>query len=180
MDWLQQIFERFLSVLPRIQQISPNKLGVRILFGKFVKILKPGWYIYWPWIHEVQWAIVKPQVVDLRAQSVGTIDGKSLVVSGAIQYKITDIKKALLEVQDYDKSLETLALGIILEFVKNKTSALCHDTDLLKQEILKGIRDAASGWGLKIDKVYITDFDKSRNLRLLTNTVNYSRVVETI
>lgn len=169
MEWLREIFERLLSIFPRIELITPNKLGIRTTFGKFVKILTSGWYIYWPLIQTVEWAIVKPQVVDLRAQSVGTKDNKSVVVSGAIQYSIRDIRKSLLEVQDYDKSLETLALGIILEFVKTKTLDECVDINSLKQEILKGIREAAHGWGLKIEKVYITDLDKTRNIRLLTN-----------
>lgn len=169
MEWLQQVFDRFLSVFPRIQLIPPNQSAVRVTFGKHVKVLNPGWYIYWPLIQIVDWAIIKTQVVDLRAQSVGTKDKKSIVVSGAIQYSIRDIKRALLEVQDYDKSLETLALGIIFEFVSNKRFDECLNIEQLKSEILKGVREAAQGWGIKIERVYITDLDKVKNIRLLSN-----------
>lgn len=116
---------------------------------------------------------VQTQVVDLRSQSVRSKDGHSLVVSGAIQYSIKDINKAVFNVQDVDKSLETLALGIILEFVKNRTVEECQDIVALKKEILRGIKDAAQGWGLKIERVYITDLDKARNYRLLTNGEYY-------
>lgn len=178
MEWLQEIFERILSVFPRIELITPDKLGIRTTFGKYVKVLPPGWYMYWPLVQISDWAIVKPQVVDLRAQSVGTKDNKRVVVSGAIQYSVRDIKKALLEVQDYDKSLETLAIGIILEFVKNKTFDECMNITLLKQEILKGIREAAQGWGLKVEKVYITDLDIAKSIRLLINPIITTGYIE--
>ena len=112
---------------------------------------------------------VQTQIVDLRAQSIRTQDDESTVVSGAIQYSIRDIYKAIINVQDVDKSLETLALGIIFDFVHSRRLEDCRDIGVLKTEILKGIKEAATGWGLKIEKVYITDLDKTRNIRLLLN-----------
>jgi len=115
---------------------------------------------------------IQTQVVDLRSQSVRTKNGQSAIVSGAIQYSIKNVTKAIINVQDVDKALETLAIGIILEFVKNKTLDECQDIKALKEEILKGIKNAAQGWGLKIERIYITDLDKARNIRLLTNANN--------
>lgn len=120
---------------------------------------------------------IQTQVVDLRSQSVRVKDGYSLIVSGAIQYSIKDVYKAIFNVQDPDKSLETLALGIILEYVKNRTVKECQEVGALKKEILKGIKEAAQGWGLKIEKVYITDLDRTKNIRLLTNKY-YEKPIE--
>jgi len=145
--------------------------GVVLTFGKRVSVKGAGWYVFWPLIQRIIWMDIKTQVVDLRNQSVRTKCGNSIVVSGAIQYYITDIKKAILDVQDLDKSITTLALGIILEFVKQRTLDECRDVNMLKAEILRGIRDAARGWGIKIEKVFITDLDRARNIRLLTNEV---------
>jgi len=112
---------------------------------------------------------IQTQVIDLRSQSVRTSDGQSVIVSGAIQYSVKDVRKAILNVQNVDTALEKLALGIILEFVKSKTVDECHDIEALKKEILRGIKEAAQGWGLKIERVFITDLDKTINIRLLTN-----------
>lgn len=125
--------------------------------------------MYWPMIQKIIYMEITTQVVDLRAQSIRTQDNESTVVSGAIQYSVRDIKKAILNVQDVDKSLETLALGIIFDFVHSRKLDDCRNIEVLKAEILKGIKDAATGWGLKIEKVYITDLDKTRNIRLLFN-----------
>ena len=109
---------------------------------------------------------VKTQIVDLRPQSVQTKDGHSLVVSGSVRYKVRDAKKAILDVQDYDRSLINAALGIIYSFVSNHTFA---DSKELKDAVVKGIRAEASGWGLTIENVYITDCDYTTNMRILLN-----------
>jgi len=168
-DWLKDIIDRLLSIFPRIWICSPAEAGVLITLGKYVSTKEAGWYVFWPLIQRIIWVEVKTQVVDLRIQSVRAKCGNSVAVSGAIQYRVVDVKRAILDVQDVDKSLSTLALGIILEFVKRRSLEECMSIEELKGEILKGIREAAAGWGLKIEKVYITDLDKARNIRLLTN-----------
>lgn len=175
MEWLKVIVNKILSIFPCIWICSPNESGIRITFGKYVSAKEAGIYLWWPLIQKVVYMDVKTQVVDLRNQSVRTKCNNSVVVSGAIQYRITDVRKAILDVQDVDRSLITLALGIVLEYVKQRTLEECLDIENLKTEILKGIRDAAAGWGLKIEKVFITDLDRTRNIRLLTNnnTTNY-------
>ena len=169
MEWLNQIFIRLMSVLPRIIMLRPFEAGVRTFLGKYIKRLGPGWYMYWPWVHQIVYMETQTQVVDLRTQSVQTTDDKEIIVSGAIQYRITDVEKAILNVQDVDASLETLALGIILDFIHRKTMADLKEVEALKDELLKGMREAAKGWGVKIEKVYITDLGRTRNFRLLMN-----------
>ena len=129
-----------------------------------------GWYLFWPLIQRIVWMEVQTQVVDLRTQSIRTKDNYEIIVSGAVQYSIKDVEKAIINVQDVDVAIMTISLGIILEFIKNRTLGECQDLDNLKNEILKGLKEAAKGWGLKIEKIFITDLGKARNLRLLTNS----------
>jgi regulator of protease activity HflC (stomatin/prohibitin superfamily) len=110
------------------------------------------------------------QVVDLRVQSAMTSDSKDMAVGGALQYRITDIQKAICDVQDLDKSLATIGLGIITEFVNSRTvEDCCHNIPQLKEDILRGVRDASRGWGVKIERVFVTDIGHTRNIRLLTS-----------
>lgn len=169
MEWLQRIFDKILSVFPMVHILTTYEAGVRFTFGKYPKKLGPGWYILWPLFQRIVWQEVQTQIVDLRNQSIRTSDSRDVVVSGAIQYNIYDMMKATCNVQNVDAALETLALGIILEYVNSRTLKECHDIKALKAEVLKGLRDCARGWGVKIEKVYITDLGVARNLRLLGN-----------
>jgi len=169
MEWLQALIERLTCFIPRPMIMTPFEAGVRFTFGKYLKVITNGWFWYTPLFQRIQWMEIQTQVIDLRSQSVRTADEQSVIVSGAIQYSVKDVKKAILNVQNVDEALEKLALGVILEFVQSKTLEECHDIEALKREILRGIKEAAQGWGLKIERVYVTDLAKTRNIRLLTN-----------
>ena len=110
---------------------------------------------------------ITPQVIDLRPQSVLTAGGQSKVVSGAVRYRVTNVEKAILCVQDFDESIVALALGTLA----TEVASLGKDVTLesLRGSVRKALATEASGWGLKIEQVYITDYDKSRSIRLLQN-----------
>lgn len=166
MEWVGELLRALRDFFPRVFMVYPDEGGVRISFGKIVKTLKPGWYVYWPPVQHVEKIGVTPQCVDLRPQSGLTTDDIDMGISGAILYKISDARKAILDVQDYDRSIQVIALGVILEFTCDHSS-----TDFkiatLRELILLKVREEASGFGIKIMRVYITDLGKCRNLRIL-------------
>lgn len=171
MEWLTNILETLRNIFPKTFTVFPDEGGVRITFGTKVKSLKPGWYIYWPIIQHVEKLSITPQAIDLRPQSVRASDGTDMVISGAILYRISDARKAILDVQDYDRSLQVLALGVIAEFVGIHNCRL--EISELREVILTGVRDEATGFGLKIMKVYITDLGCAKNLRVLGDAAIY-------
>ena len=165
MEWLNRIFEKLLALLPMVVLIEPTERAARIT-GKRYRIIGPGLYLLWPLVQRVIRMDVVTQVVDLPPQTVTTKDGYCLVVSGCIRYRIVDIEKSLFAVQDVDKAFSTLALGVILEYVQARTLADCGDIEAVKRELRKGVAEAAGGWGLKIEQVYLTDLGRVRSLRL--------------
>ena len=168
MDFLAKIYEAIKRLIPRLELIQPDEAGVRVTLGTREKILESGWYFLWGLFQEIFYATVTTQVKDLRGQSIISKDGCDMVVGGAVKFKVIDIRKALLEVQDFDDTLEALSLGVLLSVVSTMTKDELQNTEALGDNILKKIREEASGWGLKIQKVYITDLGRNRNIRLLT------------
>ena len=170
MEWLSKFIDRLFCWLPRIWLVHPDEEGVKITLGKYWKKAKPGWYIYLPLFQAVDKILIRTQVVDLRPQSLWTLDRDNLAISGSIRYRISDAAKAILEVQNFDETIVALSLGIIFDFTKNKTSEeISKNIEGLKQQILAGLRKEAQGWGLKIENVYLTDIGDVSNLRLLMN-----------
>jgi hypothetical protein len=91
-----------------------------------------------------------------------------MTVSGAIRYRVRSAHKALLEVFDYDQNIQAIALGIIQRYIrKHKLEDL--DTEQIEEEVLKGVRKASEGWGLRVEEVYVTDIGRTINIRLLTD-----------
>lgn len=165
LDWLNKILERLINLIPSIWLVAPDEAGVRETLGKYVKDCPPGWYLFWPVIQEVEKAKVKTQIQDLRCQSVWTKDHKELIVSGAVRYCVSNARKALLEVLDYDANIQALALGVI----QNKCAfSNLNDisTGAIAETVLSELKKESQGWGLRIQAIYITDVGKTRNIRL--------------
>jgi len=172
MTWLTNLIDRLLSIFPRLVIIAPDETGVRytpkIAKGIRVTSLIPGYWIYWPLIQNIETIRCKTQVKDLRPQSVWTVDRVEMTVSGAIRYRVRSAQKALLEVYDYDQNIQAVALGIIQQYIREHELANLN-TCQLEEEVLKGVRKASEGWGLYVEKVYITDIGRTQNVRLLLN-----------
>lgn len=171
MEWLNSLLEALRDLFPRLQMVEPSEGGVRITFGKYVKTLKPGWYVFWPVIQSCDTVDVVPQVVDLRPQSCLTGDMRDVVISGGVKYRVTDARKAMLDVADYDKDIQVMSLGIIADFISKHLFEDINEFDALTDVILTGIREEAAGMGLKIMKVYITDIGTNKNIRMMGSTI---------
>ena len=171
-DWLNDILQRFLDLIPQPVLILPNEGGVRCNCFPWVswhRRLDPGWYIEWPLFQKIIRVEITPQVIDLRPQSVLTKDGHSMVVSGAVRYRVVNAEKAILAVQDFDDALIAVACGSIAQEIRSKVCAELMDFSGLKAGVRSDLAKESSGWGLKIESCYITDLDKSRSIRLLQN-----------
>jgi len=169
MNWLSEILSKLLSVIPRLIFVLPDELGVRITMGKHIKSLVPGYYMVWPLIQEIQVITRTVQVVNLQEQGLQTLDGKSLAISGAVEYVVRDAVKAILEVQDVDKSLPVLCLGKIAEVVESRNFVDCTSENI-KIELRKEIREHVGAWGVGVKHIFITDRIVAR-LCLLTTII---------
>ncbi len=169
MEWLSNILDALRDLFPRTFTILPDEAGVRITFGTRVTPLPAGWYWYWPVIQHIEKLSVTPQVIDLRPQSVVCYLGIDMIISGAVMYRISDAAKAILNVQDYDRSVQVLSLGVIAKFMHDQSEST--SIEAIQDSVLAGIREEAAGFGLKIMKVYITDLGHTKNLRVLGGDV---------
>ena len=171
MKSLIQLIEKLVSFLPRIAFVYPNEGGVFLRLGRYKKTICSGWYFLLPYIDQVDKLDITTQVINLPNQSIITKDSQVVAVSGAIEYSINDARKALLCIQDYDISLQNLAMGTIAHYLNRKDYVECTDIGGLEAEVLKALRKRVQDWGLYITKFWITDFAKHKVYRLMLKDV---------
>lgn len=164
-QFVKDIFSefRFWAVIPAWE------LGLRVRRGKEVSSLAPGWHWVIPVIDQIEQVPVKLQIVNLPNQSLRTTDDKTVAVSAAIAYTVTDIVKLYTTVHNYDDSLVNLTMGIIADYIANHTWAECS-LDKMQNQVSIRVRREAKPWGIEVDHVYITDLCLHKALRLLTET----------
>jgi regulator of protease activity HflC (stomatin/prohibitin superfamily) len=173
--WLNSLLERLFAIIPRIIVIRPDESGFRQVpkpwGGSWVTKLKPGnCYLVWPIFMEYEICKTQPQIVDIRVQSALTADGIDVAVGVSIRYYITDALKALLNVLEYDRSIQNVALGVACRHVQQQSfDELRKDQAALEKKLLTAVREEAEGFGLKIQSVALTDIGRTQNLRLLND-----------
>ena len=116
-----------------IKQINQYERGIKFRFGKFVKILQPGWKVIIPVIESIKKVDVRTKAVDVPAQEAITRDNVSVQINAVLYYKIFDSSKAVLEVENFMYAVGQLAQttmrnvvgwGITVENVELKDVAL--------------------------------------------------------
>lgn len=176
---ITDLLQLFTDLIPRIRKIDPDEGGIRtspnVWKDTTVTELTSGWWIEWPILHNFEIIKTRTQVVDLRPQSVKTKCGQSIVVSGCLRYKVRTPRLAILNCLDYDKNVQTTALGIIFDYVSEHRLEDIKWNEL-KEAILAGVKTASRGWGLEIEEVKLSDFGDALNYRVLMNEFFFKAV----
>lgn len=156
MSLIENIAINLMDMLP-FAIVRENEGGVFLRCGKYKRTLDPGMYWTWPFIDEVQVLDITTQVINLPNQSVG-----KMAISGAIEYFVENPRKALLEVQNFDVSLQNLAMAAIADCITKNQDSLAEDVyDLLDKRVDK--------YGLAITNFWITDLAEHKVYRIMSH-----------
>ena len=162
--WL--IIKEILGSIKVITVIDQWEEGVQLRMGKFLRVVKPGWWLHRPFsIDEFFTLNVKPTAGELDEQALTTLDHKDIVVKGVIMWSIFDIKKAILDVEDVDNTLGDIALGIIQDTVENQDWEYLRTEDCRK-DIKKKIQQQARKWGVTVSSFKWQSIVQARTYKL--------------
>lgn len=169
-DFLRQILDHLKELWP-ISVVDPDDQGILFDRGLPAKSLAPGWHLYLPGIQRIEIMPVVYQELDCQLQTVETLDGIAVTFSANVGFEVRDAAKARTAVHDVDATLERAARGALGKLVTERTwvQLTGHASDLVS-DARKAVADDASGWGVKIVRVRLTDFARSKTYRLLGGT----------
>ena len=96
-------------VLISIKQINEYERGILYSFGKFTRILTPGWRLVFPIINSYDKVDIRTKTVDVPEQEAITKDNVSIKINAVLYYKIFDAAKAIIAVQNFNSAVSQLA-----------------------------------------------------------------------
>ncbi len=145
-------------VFSSIKQVEEYERGVLFSFGKFSKILNPGWNLVLPVIQSYRKVDVRTKAVDVPEQDAITKDNVSIRINAVIYYNIFDASKAILAVQDYYYAVGQLAQTTMRNAVGAVTlDELLSEREKISENICKVIDEASDPWGIKVENVELKD-----------------------
>ncbi len=145
-------------LLGSIKQIDEYQRGLLFSFGKFTRIINPGWTIVLPIVQSFKKVDIRTKAVDVPEQDAITKDNVSVRINAVIYYKVFDASKAVLAVENYYYAVSQLAQTTMRNAVGSVTlDELLSSREKISDEICKIIDAATDPWGIKVENVELKD-----------------------
>ena len=145
-------------LLISIKQINEYERGILFSFGKYSKILNPGWRIVLPIIHSIRKVDIRTKAVDVPDQEAITRDNVSIRINAVIYYKVFDAAKVVIEVENFSFAVSQLAQTTMRNAVGEVTlDELLSERDKISARISTIIDAATDPWGIKVENVELKD-----------------------
>ena len=145
-------------ILNSIRQINEYERGILFSFGKFNKIMEPGWRIVLPIIQSYSKVDIRTKVIDVPEQETITKDNVSVRINAVIYFSVFDASKAILAVEDFRYAVSQLAQTTMRNAVGAVTlDELLGSREKISSEICAIIDKATDPWGIKVENVELKD-----------------------
>lgn len=145
-------------VLISIKQIDEYERGIKFSFGKFSKIMNPGWNIVLPIFQSFKKVDIRTKAVDVPEQDAITKDNVSVRINAVIYYKVFDASKAILAVENFYYAVSQLAQTTMRNAVGEvNLDELLSERETISNKICEIIDKATDPWGIKVENVELKD-----------------------
>jgi regulator of protease activity HflC (stomatin/prohibitin superfamily) len=168
LDFLASIWEKLVP----IEVVPPYNGGVQLRMGKLLRTLEGGgWYWKAPFMDQVITEHTVPRTERITSLATTTADNKSIGFDAVVTYRISDIQKALLDVNDLKDAIADTCAGVIGTELSNSTwDDIVHGNtvDLLT----KACRARGWKWGVEVQLVQLTGVAPVKNLHISMNNTH--------
>jgi regulator of protease activity HflC (stomatin/prohibitin superfamily) len=144
-------------VLSSIKVVNTGYVYVLERFGKFDKVLEPGWHFIIPFMDFVRKKLsTKQQILDVEPQSVITKDNVKILVDNVIFYKMLNARDAVYNIENYKSGIVYSATTNMRNILGNMTlDEILSGRDSINQDLLCIIDEVTDAYGIKILSVEI-------------------------
>lgn len=147
-----------LVIISSIRQINQYERGVKFMFGKYHKVMNPGWRIVLPVIQSYQKIDLRTKAVDVPDQNAITKDNVPVNVNAVIYYKVAEAEKAILEIENFKYAVMQYAQTTMRNVVGEVTlDELLASRDKVADRIEELVEKVSAQWGISVSSVELKD-----------------------
>lgn len=166
-DKLIDLIVTFIHDFLPIKIVDQWEKGVHLRFGKYLRVVGPGLKWKLPFFDKIWLTPVITQTVNLKPQTVTSLDERNVVLSSIVRYHIHDVQKFLLGVMHANDVLVDTTQGIIRDIVERTTwEDLVDLNKIVKPEVNKQVQK----WGITVELVSFPDLGEIQTVRIMTDS----------
>jgi len=156
----------FLFIVSGIKQVMEYERGLKFTLGRYSGSLNPGLNIVIPIFQSYQKVDIRVKTVDVPKQDCITKDNVSVNVDAVAYYYVFDVKKSILDVENFYYAISQLSQTTMRDVVGEVTlDELLTNRDAISDKIRTIIDKASDAWGLKVDRVELKHVELPEDMK---------------
>ena len=153
-------------LLGSLKIVKEYERGVKFTLGKYHGIMHPGLRLVFPIIQTWQRVDIRIKAIDVPDQDAITKDNVSLKVNAVLYYKVTDAKRAIIEVERFNFAVSQLSQTTMRDVVGEATlDELLSQRDTISKRIKQIVDKASDPWGIKVESVELKHVELPEQLK---------------
>lgn len=153
-------------LLPGFRVVQQYEKGVVFRFGKIVGIKEPGltWII--PYIEWVKKVDLRTITLPIPPQKIITKDNVSVDVSAVAYYKVVDVVKSIVAIENVMSAINQIAQTTTRNIVgKFQLDEILSERETINKEIRTVLDQHTEPWGVVASVVEIKDIELPENMQ---------------
>lgn len=155
-----------LFILSGIKIVVEYERGIKFTLGRFSGLMNPGLNIVVPILQAYQKVDIRVKTIDVPKQDCITKDNVSVNVDAVTYYYVFDVKKSILDVEDFYYAMSQLSQTTMRDVVGEVTlDELLANRDAISDKIRTVIDKASDAWGLKVERVELKHIELPHDMK---------------
>jgi len=153
-------------ILSGLRIVYAGQEGVVFFLGKYQGIKKPGLNWICPFLTKMQKVDIRIRTLDVEPQECITKDSVTVNIDAVIYFKVTDSKKALINVRDFELASYKFGQTALRDILgKKELEEILSKKDEIGKEIKALIQIPTDEFGVTITNVEIKDVVLPDNMK---------------
>jgi len=149
-----------------IRLVFEYKRAVKFRFGKFIRVLEPGFRWIIPIVDTVQFIDIRVITINIPTQEIMTKDNVPCKINGVLFFKILDAEKAVLQVEDYNFAISQMSQAALRDVCgKVELDTVLSNREEIGENIRVIVERETKDWGITIQDVKIKDIELPENMK---------------
>ncbi len=156
----------FLFLLSGIRIVFEYKRALKFRFGKYIKILTPGFKWIIPLVETIQVVDIRVITINILSQEVMTEDNVPCSIDGVVFFRINDPERAVLQVEEYNYAITQLSQAALRDVCgKVELDTILSKREEMGKNIKNIVEEETREWGIEIIGMKIKDIQLPENMK---------------
>lgn len=131
--------------------VDSGQTGLLFTLGRAGKQLEPGFHPMVPFVQRARIVPTRSRTLELEDQRIVTREQLVFVVQANVVWRIVDIRKALIEVDDLVEGMRQLLAMSVQEVLRGVARADLRRSDELDRQLTEVMAEPLAAWGVSVE-----------------------------